>query len=122
MPWLLLGAFPLLRVFLFYRQYATPALTELGRGGATTSTAPLGLPYGFDYWSERNAVLDVEPEEVVELLWRALREARRARAHGAVELDGSGVWRRGWGRKWGWVCLDLKQSESASVVHGERAK
>ena len=38
------------------------------------STAPLGLPYGFDYWSERNAVLDVEPEEVVELLWRALRE------------------------------------------------
>ena len=38
------------------------------------STAPLGLPNGFDYWSERNAVLDIEPEEVVELLWRALRE------------------------------------------------
>ena len=38
------------------------------------ASPPLGLPYGFDYWSERNAVLDIEPEEVVELLWRALRE------------------------------------------------
>ena len=46
----------------------------LGGPRADESTAPLGLPYGFDYWSERNAVLDIEPEEVVELLWRALRE------------------------------------------------
>ena len=52
---------------------AFACVTTLG-ARADESTAPLGLPYGFDYWSERNAVLDIEPEEVVELLWRALRE------------------------------------------------
>ena len=39
-PWLLLGAFPLLRVFLFYRQYETPALTEVGRERGATTRAP----------------------------------------------------------------------------------